>query len=205
MRAKFSRTVQACMQKPELYCNPGTHVWTPDQCALAEKLLTALRSNTQASDDDICLQAAATVAGDHAQDACKSVWARMQTYPYVFEVAAVRGTIDELALDGTKTNTTTALAASREPSILCSTTARWRVPLADFHDFSEHDKLTPALFELFAFNIRQRGPNRLFIGKWHLSRKLQFPIPHSRSSGTHLACFPVFFTRGLSHTLRSCV
>ena len=187
MRAKFCKTVRTCMQNPELHRSPGTHVWTPDQCALAEKLLTALRTNTQASDDEICLQAASTATGDNIQEHCKDIWARMQTYPYVFEVAAIRGTIDELALDSSKTNTETASVANRELSIACSTSARWRVPIGDFHDFSEHEKLTPALFELFAINMRQRSPHQLFIGKWHQSRKLQFPIPHSRGSGTHLA------------------
>ena len=68
MRAKFSKPARTCMQNPELYRNPGTHVWTPDQCAIAKKLFTALRTNTRASDDEICLQAASTVAGGHAQD-----------------------------------------------------------------------------------------------------------------------------------------
>ena len=62
MRAKFSKPARTCMQNPELYRNPGTHVWTPDQCAIAKKLFTALRTNTRASDDEICLQAASTVA-----------------------------------------------------------------------------------------------------------------------------------------------
>ena len=73
MRARFSKTVRTCMQNPELYHNPRTHIWTPDQCALAEILLTALRTNTQASDDKICLRGSSTVTGDHTQDNRNSV------------------------------------------------------------------------------------------------------------------------------------
>ena len=193
MRGKFSRTLRHYMQDPVLYRNPGTHVWTPAHCEIADALLIALRSSPQATDDEICRSTAEHVHDSSLQD-CTQVWARMQTYPYIFELAAIRGNIDQLALDGTQTITATHANKTRELSLACSTSARWRVPLADFAAFAEQDRLTPALFELFAINIRQRAPPLLSIGKWHQSRKLQFPMSQARANGTHLACFP-FFSR----------
>ena len=191
-RVKFARTVRHHMQDPALYCNPGTHVWSPASCTIANALLATLRAHPQPTDDAVC-QVATDVA-DSTEEDCRAVWARMQTYPYVFELAAIRGNIGSLALDGSQTTMHAPKDETRELSLACSTSTRWRVPLQDFAAFANEDRLTPALFELFAINFRQHAPPVLSIGKWHQTRKHQFPIPMTSTNGPHLACFP-FFSR----------
>ncbi len=110
MRAKFARTLRLHMRDATLYTHPGTHVWTAADSDLVDLLLRAIHQNptllqdddhpTESQDDK--LRAAATVlAPDLDLSQLSRVWARMQTFPYIFEIAAARGTVDTLTLQGT--------------------------------------------------------------------------------------------------------
>ena len=191
MRAKFASTVRHHMQDAKLYCHLGTHVWTADQCEIADHLLGTLQKEPKRQEEDL-LQAAQSASPTLTTDALRAVWVRMQTYPYIFELAAARNELGSLALDGTVASTAPSKIDTRELSLATSMNSRWRVPIADFASFADRDRLTPALLELFALNFRRRAPRNVSFGKWHQTRKYEFPIPQPSHVGPHIACFPFF-------------
>ena len=89
---------------------------------------------------------AATECPQTSVDSILAVWERMQTYPYVFEVAAARGDIAELALDGSRCPTAQASESTRQLSLASTLSSRWRVSLDDFRRFVDADQLSAALF-----------------------------------------------------------
>ena len=96
-RVFFARTVRAHMRDPALFSEENR--WTAEDAVLADALVGFWRTRR---DLDTELLPAAFVE-DHAayelEDVCR-VWARLQTYPHNFELAAVRGALDALASDG---------------------------------------------------------------------------------------------------------
>ena len=101
----------------------------------------------------------------------------MQTYPYIFEVAAARNEIATLALNGTRTRSLQAKDPARELSLASTLTSRWRVPLDDFRRFAEEDRLSPALFELFAISFRKTAPSNVTLGRIQMAPDPQAHLP----------------------------
>ena len=192
MRVKFARTVRHHLQDASAYQNPGSHVWTKDDCVLADVLLNFLKRDPRTDETNLVMLAA---ADGHVTDesAATRVWERMRSYPYMFEVAALRNDLSSLSLDGTRSRTAQQKDPERELSLANTLTSRWRVPLNDFSRFAEEDRLSPALFELFAISFRKHAPSNVHLGKWHQTRKLAFAVSLPSTLSTHYFGFPLFF------------
>ena len=154
MRARFARTLRYFMRDSEIYQHPGTHVWNAADSACAYSLLK-ICSQEPTLPNEVVVQIAHEQDPTTAQTVYERVWARMQTFPYIFEVAAARGNLDTLHLDGTSSVTRSPTAA---PSITAVKYAGWKVTLKDFQAFRGEDKLSPALFEHFAQCFREQAP-----------------------------------------------
>ena len=100
MRANFAHTLRQHMRDADLYTHPGTHVWTAADSDTADTLLRELQKNPTLADDEI-VNATSALHPDLDSSQLSRVWERMQTFPYVFEVARARGTVDTLTLQGT--------------------------------------------------------------------------------------------------------
>ena len=191
MRVKFAHTVRHNMQDATLFTNPGTHVWTKHDAAVADVLLRLLRGQPSIEVSTLATLAA-TECPQTSMDSILGTWERMQTYPYVFEVAAARQDIAALALDGSRCSTAQASEPTRQLSLASTLTSRWRVPLNDFRRFVEADRLSAALFGFFALSFRKHAPAHVTLGKWHETRKRIFPVDLPARVGTFYYCFPHF-------------
>ena len=116
MRVKFAHTVRHHMQDATLFTNPGTHVWTKHDAAVADVLLRLLREQPSIEVSAL-LTLAATECPQTSMDSFQGTWERMQTYPYVFEVAAARQDLAGLALDGSRCSTAQASEPTRQLSL----------------------------------------------------------------------------------------
>ena len=146
MRARFARTLRLYMRDVDVYTNPGIHVWTADDSNGAEALLQTIKNNVLIPDEAIP-RAARALAPDFALSTLTRIWERMQTFPYIFEVAAARRNVDVYHLDGTPA---IDHGPSTAPQVSVIHYRGWQVSLKDFQNFRALDRLSPALFEHFA-------------------------------------------------------
>ena len=154
MRARFARTLRMHMRDAEMYSHPGTHVWSADDALIADLLLDTLRIDTHLADDDVT-----TVMADRCpaldQDDVLRVWNRLQTFPYVFEVAQARGNVDDLHLDGRRKERT---LDTRRATLSSVQYRGWNVALKDSTALHTEDRLSPALLEHLAQCFREEAP-----------------------------------------------
>ena len=192
MRAKFARTLRLHMRDADRYCHPGTHVWTADDSALADLFVQAVKT-TNSTSDASALQSAVSVLQPDASEADLSrVWDRMQTFPYIFELAAANGTLDALTLQGTPRLESTAASTPRLTTKIHY--ENWHVALKDFTEFRLRDKLSPALFEHFAQIFREHAPPHLVLARQTHAKKQNFslPPPPFNTENTSYVCFPYY-------------
>ena len=142
MHAKFARTLRLHMRDADLYTNPGTHVWTAEDSEIADLLLQVVTTNPTENTDENLLSAASTLAPALEASDLSRVWTRMQSFPYIFEVAAARKNVETLTLQGR--STTAGTISTLPPDIVTQVHYRgWHVNLRDFTEFRLRDKLSP--------------------------------------------------------------
>ena len=115
MHAKFARTLREHMRDAEKYTHPGLHVWTAEDSDTADLLLRVVKQNPSELDRDTLLATAAALAPTILSANLARVWDRLQTFPYIFEIAVARGTLDALTLQGTER---TAATPARGPALV---------------------------------------------------------------------------------------
>ena len=84
MRVKFARTLRMHMRDADLYSHPGTHVWTEADSVIADHLLRVIRRHPTLFDEEEILAEVSTLDPALNGTDCSRVWARMQTFPYLF-------------------------------------------------------------------------------------------------------------------------
>ena len=192
MRAKFARTLRLHMRDADRYCHPGLHVWTADDSALVDVFLEVLRKMPRAPDPSTVKSAVSALRPHVSETDLSRVWDRMQTFPYIFEVAAATGTLDTLTLQGTtRLESSTAHTPSLTTKIHYD---NWHVALKDFTEFRLRDKLSPALLEHFAQIFRAQAPPHLVLARQTHAKKHSFslPPPPYSEQNTSSVCFPYF-------------
>ena len=191
MRVKFAHTVRHHMQDATLFSNPGTHVWTTHDAAVADELLRLLR--VQPSIDASTLATlAATECPQTPVDSILAVWERMQTFPYIFEVSAARNAFGTISLQGKSLPQATADATQKQ--ITRIQYQNWHVALKDFTEFRLRDKMSRALFEHFAQLFREKAPSymKLSIQADAQKRNLSLPTPDYSSTNESFVCYPYY-------------
>ena len=78
------------------------HVWNAEDSDTADLLLRVVKQNPSELDRDTLLAKAAALAPTILSANLARVWDRLQTFPYIFEIAVARGTLDALTLQGTE-------------------------------------------------------------------------------------------------------
>ena len=192
MCAKFARTLREHMRDAEKYTHPGLHVWTAEDSDTADLLLRVVKQNPSELDRDTLLATAAALAPTILSANLARVWDRLQTFPYIFEIAVARGTLDTLTLQGTqRTTATSARGAALVTKIHYN---GWHVALKDFADFRFQDKLSPALFEHFAQLFREHAPAHLTLSIQAYAKKHYFSVAPPAYSADNFAyvCYPYF-------------
>ena len=116
----------------------------------------------------------------------------MQTFPYIFEIAVARGTLDALTLQGTER---TSATPARAPGLVNKIHYKgWHVALKDFVEFRLRDKLSPALFEHFAQVFREQAPPHLTLTIQTHAKKNNVSVSPPTFSPDNFAyvCYPYF-------------
>ena len=188
MRSRFARTLRRHMRDADIYTHPGTHVWSEDDALIADKLLNTIRLNRQLADDEILVTMTTHNSALNPQD-IQRVWERLQTFPYVFEIADARGNVDDLYLDGTRKET--RLEPGRAP--LSSVQYHgWKVSLKDFAALRTEDKLSPALLEHLAQCFREEAPSHLYLDIQAAAKKHDITLPpvSCTRASVCFACYP---------------
>jgi hypothetical protein len=121
-RASFSRTIRRHCRDADRFGVDAT--WTDEASAMADRLLCVVRALPTTSSDDAVLEGCrAEFPGATACDAA-AVWARLQKFPHLFEVAEARGTLNATSLDGD--NVAHVQGAAACAAAWCSPRAAWR-------------------------------------------------------------------------------
>ena len=192
MRAKFARTLREHMRDAEKYTHPGLHVWTAEDSDTADLLLRVIKQNPYELDRDPLLATATALVPTVLSADLTRVWERLQTFPYIFEIAVARGTLDALTLQGTERTTATT---ARAPALVSKIHYKgWHVALKDFVEFRLRDKLSPALFEHFAQLFREQAPAHLTLSIQTHAKKHHFSVSPPTYSADNFAyvCYPYF-------------
>ncbi len=166
MRARFGHTLRHHMRDATRYRFPGSHLWSDEDCALAEEFLLTVRQRPQ--DEDSAIEHATQERLRETEpESVERVLCRLQTFPYVFEVAVARGRVDDLNLEGT---TRTAAPSRALPTRLLL--QGWHVDLTHLVDYVERDRLHRVLLEIFAKSMRAHLPSSTYLAK-------NFDLQHS--------------------------
>jgi hypothetical protein len=129
----------------------------------------------------------------------ESVWKRMQKYPHCFELAAARGQLDTLDMQG----------LARDASAMMVTKTRfsfsgWKVDSADIQDYIAEGELSESLLQGLFIVLRDRFPKNAYLFPPHLLRTSHLsrtlPQPRSKQKSTpqslpSVALFPYRTTK----------
>ena len=91
------------------------------------------------------------------------IWNRLQTFPHVFELAAARGTLMDLDLNGQR-------KTKEATSISHVTYRRWKVVFKEYEMLLLKGTLEPSMFEFLANVFRQHLPKDVFLHRPHVLR-----------------------------------
>ena len=120
------------------------------------------------------------------------VWKRLHTFPFIFELAKARHTLDSLTLQGTGAGDA---APNNSPGQITKIQYQgWHVALKDFAEFRLRDKLSPSVFEHLAQMLREAAPASLTPAIQGKAKKQDFslPVPVYNSASFSSICFPYF-------------
>ena len=94
------------------------------------------------------------------------VWRRMQEYPHCFELAAARGELAALNMDGTPCTGPPPVVALGRLSIL-----GWKVDVAEVEDYRTEGVFSESLLQALFLLVRDRWPANSYVFRPHLVRK----------------------------------
>ena len=147
------------MSDPYLYTPEKT--WTPEENEVAEALLSALRANPYASDEEVI----SSVWGQHWE--VTAVWHKLHTFPHMFEVYAARGEdLMSYDLNGERRNSAEAKTKLSQLSY-----RHWNVGLTEFDALLDKGVLEPSTWELLANVLRASLPSDVLLRQAHVLRK----------------------------------
>ena len=124
----------------------------------------------------------------------RRVWGRMQQYPHCFELAAARGELASLNMDGTPCDGPAPVASVGRFSFF-----GWKVDVADVEDYLADGALSESLLQALLLLLRDRWPQNAYVFGPHLvrTRKVSLTLPQRRggtcpkeSSLPEISCFP---------------
>ena len=167
MRVLFSRTVRTYMDDSTLYS--PEKVWTQEENDIADALLAALRTKTDATDEELI----GSVRGRRRKTVA-DVWSKLHTFPHMFEVYAARG--EDLMNYDLHGEPRKAVAAA---TTLTQLSYRgWNVGLTDFDALLEKGVLEPSTWELLANVLRSSLPRDVLLRQAHMLRKQKTGVEH---------------------------
>jgi hypothetical protein len=146
--------------------------WTAAESNMADVLLAYIREHPTASDgeafrDFVRLHPEVDAERAHA------VWAKLSTFPHMFEVAAARNTLAQYDLLGN-------LRSAPVRPLTQLSYSGWTVPLADLTAFLDAARMTPGVCELLAHVFRLRLPTEVSLRPSHVlqSQKIARQVSH---------------------------
>ena len=168
MRVYFSKTVREYMRDPELFTPEKT--WTHAQSAMAEQLLRTLRSTPDLEDDAVVANCCKE-NGIESRDEVEQVWAKLNTFPHVFEIANARGELANYDLNGCRREGNTI-------SIQHVSYRQWKVSLIEYDELLEKGSLEPSMMELLMNFLRPHLPRDIFIKQPFALRSKKTGLEH---------------------------
>ena len=191
-RVLFARTVRAHMRASNLFS--ADNVWDAEDAALADLLVNLWRVRRDLDVGALC-DAFTTEHAQYEDERVRLVWSRLQKYPHCFELAAVRGSLDALASDGSLPDA--SVPAPVRPGRL--TLAGFHVNVADVEDFLAGEVLTDSFLQLLLMLVRSVWPSETYVyPPWLVAnRKVSLTLPRFLQGAgskvrslSSLACFP---------------
>ena len=155
MRVFFSRTVRRHMRDTDVYS--ANACWTDADAALADSLVEFWRCNCDCLEAS-CVEAFCAVHPGTCCSEVDSVWQRLNTYPHVFELAAARGSLSELHMDGTKITSPPV-----QPPVGTISFDGWTVKAAEMEDYATSNELTESLMQALLITLRDRWPDQAYV------------------------------------------
>ena len=143
--------------------------WDAHTNSIAEDLVKKWRENPDVSSDTFLKLVFNHVYEDNRDqkevEDMERVWTRMQKYPHCFELAAARGQLDTLDMQG----------LTRDASALMVTKTRfsfsgWKVDSADLQDYIAEGELSESLLQGLFIVLRDRFPKTAYMFPPHLLR-----------------------------------
>ena len=191
MRVFFSRTVRRHMRDTDVYS--ANACWTDADAALADSLVEFWRCNCDCLEAS-CVEAFCAVHPGICCSEVGSVWQRLNTYPHVFELAAARGSLSELHMDGTKITSPPV-----QPPVGTISFDGWTVKAAEMEDYATSNELTESLMQALLITLRDHWPDQAYVFEPALVRNanVSLTLP-KRQPGKKavpeplppIACFP---------------
>ena len=149
------------MRDAEKYVHPGTHVWTAADSNTADLLLRVVAKVSPETQENAIFATAIDLEPSMDVSQLSRVWKRLHTFPYIFELAKARHTLDSLTLQGTCAGDA---APNNSPGQITKIQYQgWHVALKDFAEFRLRDKLSPSVFEHLAQMLREAAPASLTL------------------------------------------
>ena len=180
MRLLFSQTLRTHMRDPALYTPEKT--WSAAENAIAETILTTLRSNPEAGEEELYQST------KKRRSIVKQVWEKLNTFPHIFEVLAARGEdLMRYDLHGEARST-----APLESQLSHLTYRGWSVSLADFDALLEKGTLEVSTWEMLAHVLRTSLPHDVLLRQAHVLRKQKTGLEHfsKHSRNPRIQIFP---------------
>ena len=161
MRVRFSTTLRMHMRDPCLYS--AENCWTEAQSQAADVFLQACRQFPDESDEDLLKRVPRGLPATE-RILYEGVWAKMQTFPHIFEVAAARGRLAEYDLQGRP-------RAVREHALTTLSYQRWNVPLRDLDAFLDKGVMSESVWEFLGKVWRAQLPQSVLVHRPHVLRQ----------------------------------
>ena len=207
-RATFSRTIRRHMREPGEYSE--THLWTEEDSILADELINFYGSHPDSTLDSLCedilpknsANSPEAVARNckrlspypnifnpssnetnDAEATIQRIWTRLQSFPYIFELAERRNTLSSLNLDGT-----TRDQPAESPNINELDHSGFTVKLFECYNYVETGQLSTSLTELLAHSLRKHfnDSTTAFLKDYMLTKRKLSPLMRWKPYGREL-------------------
>ena len=191
MRAFFSRTIRRHMHDEQWFT--ASAFWTQPQSDLADEVGEHWRVHRDVT-AETAVGEFCNANAQHSHAAVEEVWRRLQLYPHNFELAAVRGELAKLNMDGT-----VATGEVLQPPVGRLSFLGWTVDVGDVEDYIASNALSESLMEVLLILARDRWPTNAYVFGARLAckRKVSGTLPRRTSRGRgppttlpDIACFP---------------
>lgn len=173
MRVYAARTERAHMRDPVLFS--AERIWSESDAILANELLAFWRDNCEYNLDTMLeafLQANVHANASHAN----RIWVRLQSWPHIFEVAALRDQLDNLTVDGVwKTDRQQPAAPIGRFKYFGFT-----VNVGDMQDVVASDNISEEALRLFCMMAMDNFPENAYVYAPYLISSKKVSLKPSR-------------------------